>query len=184
MKELACEDTELVKLLQVWLGYCATGHTRQETFAIFHGLPAAGKSVLATCFQRVMKPLSIAASPDVVLMSEGHRAAGAADPHLAALRGKRSAILSEPDRRRHFHVEQMKALTSGDTMHARENYERGSDRNAQFDNVAKLMVLVNPNAVRHIPEDDDALWGRAHVIPCNAHYPRDEHSSASQTLPP
>jgi len=95
-----------------------------------------------------------AVSNDVILSSGRAGTPGAAKPHLCSLQGKRIAWASETDRGARFDIGQVKFLTGGGTITARQLY----GREYTFEPSHLLFLLTNNKP--HADARDKAFWER------------------------
>jgi putative DNA primase/helicase len=110
-------------------------------------------------FGHTLGALSGAASNDV-LISRKARTAGSPEPHLAALRGKRLVWASETAEGERLNAAQIKQLTGGGTITARQLYARVA---VEFSPTHLLILMTNYRP--HAPADDEAVWSRLSLIP-------------------
>jgi putative DNA primase/helicase len=149
------ERAALIAFLQRALGYGMTGKVTEHIFLFLYGRDGRnGKDTFVGALQEVFGGLVGAVSNDVILASGRTSAPGAAKPHLCALQGKRIAWASEADRGARFDVAQVKFLTGGGTIPARQVY----GREYAFEPSHLLLLLTN-----HQPRadaEDRAFWER------------------------
>lgn len=152
-------DIDTQQYLQRVAGLALTGKTLDTVF-IHLGSGANGKGTFLNTIKAAIGPDLSHTAPLDVLVGKQRQDAGAATPHLAALRGKRLAIASEPDANDTLAEGQLKALASeGETVTARQLYRDP----VEFVPTASLHVHSN-----HRPRargTDDGLWRRIHLVP-------------------
>jgi putative DNA primase/helicase len=149
------EREDLLAFLQRALGYGITGHVSEHIFLMLYGEEGRnGKDTLMTILQRVLGPTVGAVSNDVIIASGKFTTPGAAKPHLCALQGKRIAWASETDRGARFDVGQVKFLTGGGAIPARQLY----GRDYTFEPSHLLLLLTNHKP--HADARDAAFWDR------------------------
>ena len=149
------EREELIAFLQRALGYGITGQTSEDVFLMFYGEEGRnGKDTLMTVLQRVLGQVVGAVSNDVIIASGKFSTPGSAKPHLCALQGKRMAWASETDRGARFDVGQVKFLTGGGAIPARQLY----GRDYTFEPSHLLILLTNHKP--HADARDAAFWDR------------------------
>lgn len=143
------EREELIAFLQRALGYGITGNVNERIFLLLYGEEGySGKETLLHTLEHV---LGRAVAGDVGGRST---APGNAQTYLSSLQGKRLAWISEGNRESRLTSEQIKQLTSGDSIVARQLYAREH----AFTPTHLLILLTN-----HRPEasiDDSAFWER------------------------
>lgn len=149
------ERAALIAFLQRALGYGMTGKVTEHIFLFLFGQDGRnGKDTLVGTLQEVLGGIVGAVSNDVILSSGRPSAPGAAKPHLCSLQGKRIAWASETDRGARFDVAQVKFLTGGGTIPARQVY----GKEYTFEPSHLLLLLTN-----HKPQadaKDKAFWER------------------------
>src|SRR5581483_2759319 len=136
-------DPELPPFMQRLLGYAITGDTSEHILPVLWGDQGRnGKDTLLATLKTVLG-----------------RAAGAAQPHLVELQGKRLVWASETREGDRLNAAQVKLITGGGAINARPLYGKPYT----FEPTHKLFVLTNHKP--HAPADDDALWSRVLLIP-------------------
>ena len=149
------ERTVLVTFLQRVLGYGITGNVAEHIFLLLYGEEGRnGKDTLMSVLHYVLGSTVGAVSNDVILSSGRAGTPGAAKPHLCSLQGKRIAWASETDKGARFDIGQVKFLTGGGTIPARQLY----GKEYAFEPSHLLLLLTNnkPHADAH----DKAFWER------------------------
>lgn len=171
IQAIALDDLELIDWLQYIFGYFLTGCNHFEKFFIFYGeLGANGKTTLSNLLQCILGDYYVQADKSIVTKLEEAKA-GSASPFLAELRGRRVAVSSELKVEDKLNEAQIKAITGGDPVKARELY--GSPM--EFKPKCKLVTLTN-----HKPECsvDPALWRRMCLVPFECQFvdnPKDSY---------
>jgi putative DNA primase/helicase len=149
------EREELIGFLQRVLGYGISGKVVEHIFLMLYGEEGRnGKDTLMSVLQAVLGATVGPVSNDVILASSKLASPGSAKPHLCSLQGKRIAWASETDRGARFDVGQVKFLTGGGSISARQLY--GSDYT--FDPSHLLVLLTNHKP--HADSSDAAFWER------------------------
>lgn len=137
-----------------WLGYCSTGRTEEQAFALTQGRGRDGKSTILDACREALGTYGVAASPDTFLEG-GMRSGSDAAPDLIALSGDtRLAVLSEPKRGAKFNEGLLKAWTSGSPISARDLHSKPIN----FRPKAKINFECNAFPVAR--GDDDGIWRR------------------------
>lgn len=154
----------LVEFLQRWFGYCLTGSTREQRFALFLGSGSNGKTTLVEAMQFVLGNYGLAAEFSTFIQQDraGIRSdiADLAGPRLvAAVEGAEGARLNEP---------LIKSLTGGDTIAARRLYHE----HFRFKAAAKLILSTNHKP--RVRGTDDGIWRRVVLVPFEASIPDEE----------
>lgn len=113
-----------------------------------------GKDTLMTCLQRVLGSTVGAVSNDVIIASGKYTTPGSAKPHLCALQGKRIAWASETSKGARFDVGQVKFLTGGGDIPARQLYGR------DYTFAPSHLLILLTNNKPHADAQDSAFWDR------------------------
>jgi putative DNA primase/helicase len=96
MQEIMCGREDLVAFLQRYFGYCITGITNEQVFAIFYGLGANGKSTLLEVIRKVLGREFARQTPPHTLMAVKN-SGGGPSPEIARLRGSRLVMAVETE---------------------------------------------------------------------------------------
>lgn len=157
LSDITGGDAEFMDFLQRFAGYSATGTTSEETFLIFYGDGANGKSTFLSIIQEILGDYAKSASRNL-LTAQGKREHSTI---LADIRGRRLVVSQELDESDALSMGLIKQLTGGDTITARELYGKPF----QFQSRAKLVLATN-----HIPaieSTDFGTWRRIKIVPFN-----------------
>ncbi|MFF7183010.1 phage/plasmid primase, P4 family [Streptomyces sp. NPDC008121] len=149
------EGLEMIRYLQLLLGYSITGDTGAQVMPFLFGLGKNGKSVLLDLFMKLLGDYADAAPPGFLMARpyEGH------PTDLAELHGRRVIVCSEVKPGDKFDEARVKHLTGGDRIKAR----RMRQDFFSFEPTHKLWLLGN-----HRPEVGTggfAFWRRMRLIP-------------------
>lgn len=148
-------DTELIRLLQQWCGYCLTGDTREHALVFIYGGGGNGKSVFLNTVSHIMCDYATMAAMDTFTASRS-------DKHptdLAMLRGARLVTASETEEGKAWAEARIKSLTGGDTISARFMRQDFFSFKPQF----KLCIIGNHKPV--LQNVDDAARRRFNILP-------------------
>lgn len=115
LREVFCDDGELVEFIHRLVGYCFTGERREQRIYFLQGSGANGKSTLLD-FIGALAGDYMLKLPATVLMTSPVQAH---PTELAQLRGKRLALSSELDEGQHWAEARIKELTGDETLTAR-----------------------------------------------------------------
>jgi len=149
------ERIALISFLQRTLGYGIAGMVTEHIFLLLCGEEGRnGKDTLMGEIHYVLGNTVGAVSNDVLLSSGRAGSPGAAKPHLCSLQGKRIAWASETDKGMRFDVAQVKFLTGGGTIPARQLY----GKEYAFEPSHLLILLTNNRP--HVDAKDKAFWER------------------------
>lgn len=155
ISEIMCGDEEMIAYLQRLVGYCLTGSTREQIWALLHGRGSNGKSTFLNVLSWLAGDYGGVLSMQTI--EKGKAQAIPAD--MAALAGKRLVTASETSETATLNEGRIKALTGGDSITARELYAR------QFTYVPVLKLLVGLNHLPRVDDDSEGFWRRVHRVP-------------------
>lgn len=147
-------DAETVDFVHRAAGYSLTGHTSEQCLFLLHGHGANGKSVLLETLLDLFGDLGMATSADTLLA----KGTDATSYDLASLHGARLVVANETEHGRRLAEARVKALTSGDTISAREPYGKPFT----FRPVAKVWLATNH---RPAVSQGHAIWRRLRLVP-------------------
>lgn len=143
--------------LMTLLSTCLAGSLAEESFYVFTGSGANGKSKLMELLKYALgdyfKPM------DIRLLTEKRSSSSSASPEIADKKGIRACPFDEPKSTDEINTGFMKIFTGGDQITARALFKEPIYFKPQF----KPFLLCN-----HLPNikaDDDGTWRRLHVIP-------------------
>ena len=139
-----------------FLSKCLSGENRDEGFYIWTGTGGNGKSKLIDLMSMCMG--DYACNLPIALLTQKRKASGSASPEMAITKGKRLAVMQEPDVNETLNVGQMKEITGNDKISARGLYKEPFEFTPQF----KLICMCND--LPHIPSNDDGTWRRLEVV--------------------
>tara|TARA_Y100001970_G_C14232159_1_gene859325 strand:+ start:1 stop:984 length:984 start_codon:yes stop_codon:yes gene_type:complete len=139
-----------------FLSKCLSGENRDEGFYIWTGTGGNGKSKLIDLMSMCMG--DYACNLPIALLTQKRKASGSASPEMAVTKGKRLAVMQEPDVNETLNVGQMKEITGNDKITARGLYKEPFEFTPQF----KLICMCND--LPHIPSNDDGTWRRLEVV--------------------
>ena len=139
-----------------FLAKCLSGENRDEGFYIWTGTGGNGKSKLIDLMSMCMG--DYACNLPIALLTQKRKASGAASPEMAITRGKRLAVMQEPDVNETLNIGQMKEITGNDKITARGLYKEPFEFTPQF----KLVCMCND--LPNIPSNDDGTWRRLEVV--------------------
>jgi len=150
-------DPEVRVFLARYAGYCLTGTMGEQVFAIHHGGGENGKGVYSDTLLAILGLGEYAkVTPyDTFLV----RRQGAATNDLAALRGTRLVVASEPNEGVRLDEGAVKAITGEDPITARFHYREFFT----FRPTCKLILTGNHRP--RIRGTDHAMWRRVRLVP-------------------
>jgi P4 family phage/plasmid primase-like protien len=128
------------------------GEIKGQKFHMWSGSGGNGKSKLIELFQKTFGDYTTTFPSS--LLTKTRAAAETANPHLAAAKGKRFAVLQEPEKGEKLNIGLMKELTGGDKITARGLHRDPIEFYPQF----KLVLTCNNKP--EVSEVDDGTWRR------------------------
>jgi putative DNA primase/helicase len=152
LDEFTCGDLELRTWLQVYMGYCLTGHTLHERVVFAYGGGGSGKGVFFRTCGAVMGDYATEAG-QATFMQKGRGPA----PHstdLAVLEGLRMVVVPEVPDNAAWDMELIKRISGGDLIAARRMFQD------QRTWLPQLKLIVVGNDQPEIAKVDDAVRRR------------------------
>lgn len=149
-------DQEMVDFLQVALGYSLTGHTWEECLFYLYGPTRSGKGTLTETIIAMMgTPLAVEA--DFATFT-AERGGDTQNFDLAQLKPCRFVAAAESNKNQPLNPAKIKQLTGRN--HVRCAYKHHN----HFQYQPAFKIWLSSNHPVNIDVDDDAAWGRLHVI--------------------
>ena len=168
INEVLENDMEKIKFLQRALGYALTTETKEETMFILYGPSSRnGKSTFNETTMNTFGDYAKQANPETFAVKKFNDSR-IANGDVSRLRSTRYVSVSELPRNMILNAAFVKTMTGGDTITARELYERESQFKPQ------LKIFINTN---HLPQVNDTTLfesGRVNVITFNRHFSVEE----------
>lgn len=155
--EMTGGDRELIRWLQSWFGYSATGHTREEKLAFFYGTGGNGKGTLIKTVETVLGDYAAVASMHVFLERGGTQHT----TDIAMLRGARMVTAQETNEDEKWNEARLKTLTGGDKISARFM------RRDNFTFTPQFTLTMSGNHPPKLDNVDEAIRRRLNVVPFN-----------------
>jgi putative DNA primase/helicase len=158
LSDICGNNGELIRFLQIALGYSLTGSTKEQCFFIAHGSGANGKSTLLELVRELIGDYG-ATSPISTFIADNKQSSIPND--IARLRGKRFVLTSEGNIDQPLDSARIKRISGSDTETARLLHKEY----VEFKPHCKLWFMTN-----HLPKingNDPALARRIRVIPFN-----------------
>lgn len=153
-------DAEKTQVLVNWLqevvGYCLTGHIREEMFVYMYGPTRSGKGTFAETLMELMgTPLAAEVQMETFTSErDGDRS----NFDLAPLSASRLVFADETRAHKRLNSTGMKHITGGGQLYASHKFKE------HFNFTPKFMVLMASNWKLNMDADDRAAWGRARVV--------------------
>lgn len=158
LREIFCEDIEVIHYMQKVIGYALSGSIEEECFFILYGSGGNGKSKFIETIAWVLNNYATACSAKTILQKEN---SNGINNDVARLAGARFVRTSENSRNLNLDDSLMKSLTGGEKITARFLY---SD-NFEFHPACKIFLSTNYKP--GIGGTDDGIWRRIRMIPFN-----------------
>lgn len=156
LEETFMGDGGLINFMQRWLGYSLTADVSAQTFAMFYGIGANGKSTLVETIQRVAGDYVKTAPPETFVQKLN---GGGIPNDIAALRGARMVLTTETEANARLAEAKVKSMTGGDRVSAR--YMRGEF----FDFQPTWKITISTNHRPRISGGDYGIWRRVVLVP-------------------
>jgi len=155
LEETFDDDPGTINFLQRWIGYSLTADVAAQTFAVFYGIGANGKSTLVETIQRIVGDYAKTAPPDTFIQKQ----AGGIPNDIAALRGARMVLTTETEANAKLAEAKVKSMTGGDRVSAR--YMRGEF----FEFTPTWKITISTNHKPRISGGDYGIWRRVILVP-------------------
>lgn len=155
--EITGGDTDLQRYLQMVIGYCLTGSTKEQSLFFLYGVGANGKSVFLNVIAHILGDYATTAATQSFMASRFPRHT----TDLAALSGARLVTASETEEHNAWDEGLIKQVTGGEQITARFMRQN----NFSFLPTFKLVVAGNyPPIFNNV---DPATRRRLKIIPFN-----------------
>jgi len=151
MKELF-PDEELRRYMWEHLASTIVGTNENQTFNIYNGSGANGKSKLVELMSKALGDYK--ATVPVTLITQKRTSIGSTSSEIVQLQGVRYAVMQEPSKGDKINEGIMKEITGGDPIQGRALFKETVTFIPQF----KLVVCTN--VLFDIPTNDDGTWRR------------------------
>ena len=160
MNDIMLGDKELVEFLSTFIGYCITGHNKEQKFSVWYGDKGSnGKSVLAELLDRTFGDYFTILDSEI--FSNRKANAGTATTHLNYIQDKRFGIMDESNKNEEFNEGLIKRMTGGTKLRIRKLHKESE----------LIEVLIKPIILTNFKPKfsaDDALFRRMILIEFNA----------------
>jgi len=153
-------NVELIRFLNVAIGYTLTGSVDEHCLFFLYGTGANGKSTFLEALRMVMGDYYVTTSIEAMLASDA--TGSGATPYVAAMAGMRMAMASEMPEGRRFNESLIKDITGGGTITARHLY------GDPFQFEPSHTMWISGNHRPRITGTDEGIWRRLRLIPFNA----------------
>lgn len=167
------EDQELISFIQRCVGYSLTGLTDLQALLFCHGSGANGKSTFFAVIKMLLGDYYCTIPIDTILVKQHD---STAEYQLAKMKGARVVVASEIPEGRKLHESQVKDLTGGEMVNARNPYEKPFS----FVPTHKLWMFGNHKPI--IKGTDHGIWRRILLIPFSVTIPEAKKRDMSEVL--
>jgi len=152
-------EPELCRYMYDHLASALIGTSTNQTFNMYIGVGQNGKSVLVNLMEIVLGEYS--GIVPLTLVTEKRNKVGGLTPEIVELKGKRYAVMQEPEKGEKMNEGIMKQLTSGkDQLQGRAPY---MPQTISFTPQFKLVVCCNN--LLEIKSNDHGTWRRIRAVP-------------------
>lgn len=148
-------DVQLRDYLQKLMGYCLTGHTREQKIFFFQGPGGRGKGTFLNLMGDLFGELSATTNMTTFTASKQDRHT----TELAALYGARMVQAQEVQGERMWDEQRLKSLSGGDPVTARFLFQN------EFTYTPKFKLVFSGNYRPHFQSADPAMRRRMRLIP-------------------
>jgi P4 family phage/plasmid primase-like protien len=148
-------EEELRKYMWEHLASTLVGTNENQTFNIYTGSGANGKSKLVELMSKVLGDYK--GTVPITLITQKRNNIGSTSSEVAQLIGKRYAVMQEPSKGDKINEGIMKEITGGDPIQCRALFKDSITYTPQF----KLVVCTN--TLFDITSNDDGTWRRIRV---------------------
>ncbi len=164
LSEIMLGRQELIDFLQTLAGYCLTGRTSEQIFAILYGLGRNGKTVLINVLLHIIGDYAREMPSEMLMIRKNEGVPN----DLAALRGRRLITCSESEGGGRLAESRVKALTGQDMITARFLFGE------YFTFTPTFKLLLRTNHKPRIRGSDHAIWRRIALIPFEYRVPEEK----------
>jgi len=162
-------DKDKADFLQRALGYSMLGMSNEECMFILHGKTTRnGKSTLLNTIEYMLGDYAKVAPVGMICSGDRHKDAEAASPTLAGLKGKRFVTMAESNAYGKLDEEQIKQLTGGEEISARQLHKAPITFKPQF------TLWLSCNDLPMVTDKSLFASERIKVVEFNRHFSRDE----------
>ena len=169
IRQVTQEDEDKAKYLQQALGYSMLGVQKEECMFILHGKTTRnGKSTLLATVQHLMGDYADTVPVEMICKQERSKDPNAHTSQLAKLKGKRFVTMAESDTSSRLDESAVKQYTGGETITARELYQKPISFIPQF------TMWMSCNDLPSVRDKSIFASERINVIEFNKHFTQEE----------
>jgi putative DNA primase/helicase len=155
ISEVMVNDDEMVGYLQRLFGLALSGDVSEQICSCHWGEGSNGKSLLFSVLSQILGDYAAPIPADILVTTAGERDR---EKSVARLVGHRLCYAQEPDDGGKLAEGSLKAITGGDQLTARVEYERARKVNPTWH------VHVCMNRLPQVRGTDYGLWRRLHIV--------------------
>jgi P4 family phage/plasmid primase-like protien len=148
-------DVELRRYMWDHLASCLIGTNENQTFNIYTGSGANGKSKLVDLISKCLGDYK--GTVPLTLITQKRASIGSTSSEIIQLKGKRLAVMQEPSKGDQINEGIMKEITGGDPIQGRALFKDMVTFIPQF------KLVVTTNTLFDINSNDDGTWRRIRV---------------------
>ncbi|VFS50731.1 DNA primase family protein [Budvicia aquatica] len=165
LSEIMCNDIEMVKFLQLCVGYWITGRCDEQLLFFLYGHGSNGKSTFIQLIQEMLGSAYSSQINSEVLMQSRNDNKGGPNAAIAKLPGKRLVVANELSESARMDENLIKSITGNDVIVARGVYAK---RETEFRPEFSLVMIGNhkPN----IYDNSHGMWRRICLIGFDAEF--------------
>jgi P4 family phage/plasmid primase-like protien len=149
------------------LASCLEGMNREQLYYFFIGIGSNGKSKLVTLMKLVLGDYQT--SLQATVLTRKRPEAGAANPDIMAIKGRRFIYSQEPDHQEPLNTSRMKQFSGEDMVEARGLFKDQE----KFKVMGKMFMMCN--RLPPIATMDNGTWRRIRVIPFESRFEEPDH---------
>ncbi|MEW6571460.1 MAG: phage/plasmid primase, P4 family [Nitrospirota bacterium] len=173
LQRIFADNHDLIKFIQRCVGYSLTGLVDLQILFFCHGKGANGKTTFFTVLKILLGDYYTTIPIESLLMKMRDNTT---EYQLAKLFGARVVVASEIPQGRRLQESQVKDLTGGEPINARNPFEKPFT----FEPSHKLWLFGNHKPI--IRGTDEGIWRRVHLIPFLVMIPKSQQRPMSTML--
>jgi P4 family phage/plasmid primase-like protien len=155
-------EKELCRYMWEHLASTLCGSSANQTFNMYIGVGSNGKSVLVDLMSKVLGDYK--GDVPLTLVTDKRGKIGGLAPEIVQLKGKRYAVMQEPQKTDVINEGMMKQLTSGkDPIQGRAPY---MPQTISF--IPQFKLVVTCNSLMGVKANDHGTWRRIRAVPFKA----------------